>query len=332
MPQPDRFEQSATFAALIGRQVENARILPTDSRNTLIRLTLDGGEKAFLKFFDAPNDPHGPNRFRREEKVLTLLANVRPPVAPRPLGGWVCAEGTAGLLMEDAGTENLADRLMKAENPVELWEQTAKFVDALYDGMRLWELPLQRTALSISLDKVNAATLMIRFRTAVRRVTGGEVESRVLSAFRQFVRPALAGGREVIHNSLSPLNIVPDDSGWRAIDWETVTWANPAWDWAELLRAPYRPLPLTQAVEIAARRVDGDAFLCASLCRCLDALGTVTLRRQSQIDKGNEEGANEYLRRALFYAEDILRICELIPPAPALTRELERITRTVESA
>lgn len=306
------------LAALLGRSVENARPLGAESRNAVARVTLDGGERAILKFYDPATDPHAANRFRREEKILALLKDAAPPVAPRALGGFLPASGPAMLLMEDAGEASLADALLDGRAR---WDEAVEFLTRLHAEMARRHGPLLATAMAVELDRVSAHTLARRFEIATRRVLGREPAPEATGALVEFLSPVLDAPGAMIHNSMSPLNIVVGPDGLRAIDWETLTLASPLWDWAELLRAPYRPMALDAAEQtVAAALRDNGAiglYRRAVLSRHMDSLGTVVLRRRLYEDEGRPERAAEYARRAAFYAEDMENILERAqPPAP----------------
>lgn len=311
-------DRAKALAGLAGRTLLNAEPLCTESRNSLWRVTLDGPiSHAILKQYDPASDVHAANRFRREEKVLTLLTGAEPNVAPRPLGGFIGPSGPALLLMEDAGSCSLSDDLLSARGAEALWREAAEFVSTLHATMAERRQPLYRTAMAIALDRIDARVLKSRFRIACRRLTGADATPSVLSEYGRLMAPLLAAPRQMIHNSMSPLNIVRGPDGWRAVDWETLTLGSPLWDWAEFLRAPYQPLTFAACESIAARATGENVslFQRAVLGRSLDSLATVTLRRRAYEEQGNSARALEYERRSACYIHDILEcVVRLAPP------------------
>ncbi|HEY3269081.1 MAG TPA: phosphotransferase [Armatimonadota bacterium] len=296
------------LAALAGLAVQEVCPLSTESRNAIARVRLSDGRSAVLKTYDAQGDPHWANRFRREEKVLALLATAKPAVAPKGIAGYVGETGPAALLMEDVGSNCLADELLRAGS-TRLWNEAADYLCSLHEEMRRQRTPLHRTAMAISLDRINGPVSVNRFRIAAKRITGAEPDAALARAFRAAIAPLLTAPKAMIHNSMSPLNVVLGPNGWRAIDWETLTWATPVWDWAELLRSPYNPLPFAAAEAITAdamkdRKAEG-LYRLAVLSRHMDSLATVVLRRRRYEAEGRADRAAEYARRAIFYVGDL---------------------------
>lgn len=304
------------FETMLDARIRDVQPLATESRNALARVTVECGaetRRAILKTYEPAGDPHWANRYRREEKTLTLLAGTAPPVAPRPLAGFLPAAGPAALLMEDAGERSLADALL-ADGPSGLWAEAARFLARLHAAMDGMRLPLRRTAAAISLDRINGPVLMQRMRIAGTRILGAPPESGVQREMRAVLAPLLVAPKAAIHNSMSPLNVVLGADGWRAIDWETLSVASVAWDWAELLRAPYHPPPFAESEALmmeaagAGPQITRDLFRRAALSRHLDSMATVTQRRRRFEAQGQRERAAEYARRAGFYAEDIAHL------------------------
>ena len=320
-----------SLAALAGRTVLDAQPLRTESRNALWRVTLDGQERAVLKVYDPANDPHAANRFRREEKVLTLLGAVRPAVAPKLIAGFISPLAPPMLLMEDAGDRSLAEPLCQSpfNESAAIWAKSIDFLYRLHSEMERLRQPLYRTAMAISLDRITGQALVSRFRIAGQRLVGKEPPAGVLREFRALMAPVLGAPKAMIHNSMSPLNIVPGPSGWRAVDWETIAYASPLWDWADLLRSPYNPLPFGDCEAIAVRITGSGAgiFHRAVLSRCLDGLATVTMRFRRFSEEGHAERATEYVRRAACYAGDVRYTADRLGVSGALANWLEILTR-----
>lgn len=323
------------LGALLGATVSHVRPLATESRNSIARVTLedgDGRRTAILKTYDAKGDPHWANRCRREEKTLTLLAGMDPPVAPRPIAAFLPARGPAALLMEDAGERSLADALTAGGEA--LWPEAARFLSRLHAATEEARLPLKRTAMSISLDRINGPVLLRRMRIAGERILGRPPEYSAQRAMRVLVAPLLAAPKAIVHNSLSPLNIVLGPDGWRAIDWETLTVASPVWDWAELLRGPFTPLPLdaSERLMVEATGADPEAgrdlFRRAALSRHLDSLATVVQRCRRYEAESRCDRAAEYRRRAQFYAGDLKDLAARLDPPPQLAAWLRAVWET----
>jgi hypothetical protein len=317
-------EHAVFLAGLCGKAVAGIVALGSESRNRVERVSFVDGTTAILKWYEPAVDRFWDHRFRREEKVLSLLAGVEPRVAPAPLAGFIASGGPAALLMEDAGRTSLADALSTGAVS---WAGAAEFACRLRAAMDAVAQPLRRTAMSIVLDRLTAGSLISRLNVASRRMTGRGVPVAVEREYTGFVRPLLAAPRGPVHNSLSPLNVVAGDAGLRAIDWETVAWASPAWDWAELLRAPYAALPLDEAVATAgARGIEAEVFCRAALCRHLDSLATVRLRRDAFVADGRADRSAEYARRAAFYAADIRALAQRLGAPAALQKWLMEVT------
>lgn len=307
------------MAVLWDASVISFQPLDAGSRNTLARVllaTAAGEARAVLKVYDPDQDPHWANRCRREEKTLTLLADADPPIAPRPLAGWIAARGPAALMMEDAGSDALADTLRREGSP-EGWRDAADFLARLHARLAERAIPLRRTALAIELDRINGPALLARMRTASIRVLGVPPETAALRDMRVLMAPVLSARRAVVHNSLSPLNVVVGEAGFRAVDWETLAVASPVWDWAELLRAPYHPLPFEESerlfVEASGLVGQESLFRRAVFSRHVDSLGVVVRRQAFSRNRGSTAEVAEYARRARFYADDLDRLVEMLP-------------------
>lgn len=316
-----------TLAGLSGSALVSVHAMSTESRNSLWRVTLDGPvPRAVLKAYNPATDPHAANRFRREEKVLSLLAAAQAPVAPRVLAGLIAPHATSLLLMEDAGSVTLADTLLESGPGV--WPDAIAFVKRLHGEMLTLRHQLFRTALAISLDRISTQVLATRFRIAGQRLLGSDTPIGVRREYRALTAPMRTARRAMIHNSLSPLNIVIGENGWRAVDWETLTCASPVWDWAELLRSPFCPLPYAESLDIAveATGVEPGLFHRAVLSRCLDSLATVTLRRRRCQDENNPGRAMEYARRSACYCADIREAMGQLKVPSDLSRWLEALT------
>lgn len=349
----DTVHQAQLLGELIGCEITDAVRLNTESRNAVLRTRLADGRNAILKYYAPESDrQHWANRFRREEKVLTLLAKSEPPLAPRPLGGFIAAKGPAALLMEDAGKECLADVLLESAGEAE-WIRMADFVMDLHAGLAYHRAALKRTAFSISLDRINSQVLLSRFRIASRRLLGDTATGAVEREYRMLLSPVVTDTKGMIHNSLSPLNVVIGANGWRAIDWETLTWASPLWDWAEFLRSPYNPMPFEMAEALVAAAREGERptrrvyekwqrrmgkinpseslFHRAVLSRHLDSLATVHLRRLEYRKQGKLDREAEYARRMHFYAEDLVTVVECLEPPKGLETWLGRIIDSARS-
>lgn len=315
------------LAGMAGSAVVSVQPMSTESRNSLWRVTLDGPvSRAILKAYDPATDPHAANRFRREEKVLTLLATAQEPVAPRVLAGMIAPSAPSLLLMEDAGNMTLADALMEMGPGV--WTEAVAFAKRLHGEMARIRHPLFRTAMAISLDRISTPVLVTRFRIAAQRLVNRETPYGIRREYRDLMTPMRTAHKAMIHNSLSPLNIVLGDSGWRAVDWETLTLASPVWDWAELLRSPFCPLSYAESLDIAVEATGDEAglFHRAVLSRCLDSLATVTLRGRRCHDENNPERAMEYARRSACYRADIREAMGQLEVSSDLGRWLEALT------
>jgi hypothetical protein len=194
-------------------------------------------------------------------------------------------------------------------------------------AMRRVELPLKRTAMAISLDRINGPVLLQRVRIAAQRILGDLPEPGVLRGYHVLIAPLLEAPKAMVHNSMSPLNVVAGVDGWRAIDWETLTLASPMWDWAEMLRAPYNPLTFAESERLMLSATglgdDGkDIFRRAVLSRHIDSLATVVQRRRLYAAEDRSDRAAEYARRAAFYAQDLHDLSGRLEISPRLSEWL----------
>jgi hypothetical protein len=202
----------------------------------------------------------------------------------------------------------------------------------LHATLRAHRLPFQRTCHSVDLDRVNRASLLARLQVVRSRLLGApdprdrsarpDLSGAVLRAYTaEVIRPLLRGHRQMIHNSLSPLNVVLGPSP-RFVDWETMALAAPEFDVAELLRFPGMGLtwPETDALvrEVFEGEVDAERLRLATLTRALDYAGTNAKEYQrSQAEGDGAYGALVCARRT-WYLEEARAIAAELGLAPLL--------------
>jgi Ser/Thr protein kinase RdoA (MazF antagonist) len=324
-----------SLRALLGEEFGDARLasvarVALRSRNALYRARLDDApyQSVVVKVVRQEDDRFWEHHLRREHWLLQLLARFWPGGAPRP---FAAAMGVRwGLLvMEDVGTVSLAERLGGGAPAGEPWEASL-LGDAL---ARLTELHallrqehrlFQRVCRSVELDRVTATSLRARLRVAHARLggdgpgpaTAAALPLAVLQRYTErVVRPLLSGRRQMIHNSLSPLNIVLGPAP-RFVDWETMAYAAPEFDVADLLRYPATNIPWPAVDQLVAAALgptfDPVRLRLAALARSLDYAGSnaqQAARSRDAGDAGHEALATArrdwYLREGQTLAEEL---------------------------
>lgn len=310
------------------------------SRNRLYRLTLDAAPLAgcILKVVRQTDDPFWDHHLRREHWLLNLLARLWPGGAPRAYAA-AFGPGWGLLLSEDAGSRSLAELAASAAgegDSAALLEQVAAVVArvaALHAALRAHERVFRRVCASVELDRITSSSLMARLRVARERLAG----ERSLPLPRplrdryseEIIRPLVAGRRQMIHNSLSPLNVVLGATP-RLVDWETMAYAAPEFDLAELLRYPGLGLDW-QAVEALVQPAFGAAVApsrlrLAALTRAIDYAGSNALQRRRALAEGDVERAAQTSKRLRWYLDEAealaaaIGVADVLAVAAALAR------------
>ena len=118
------------------------------------------------------------------------------------------------------------------------------------------------------------------------------------------IRPLLRGQRQMIHNSLSPLNVVLGDRP-RFIDWETMADAAPEFDVAELLRYPAVGLTWRETDALVGglfgAAIDGERLRLAALSRAIDYAGANAQQWRRSQQQGDDAFAGLAYRRLRWY-------------------------------
>ena len=264
-----------------------------------------------LKTYRRQIDEHFAHRFRREEKILTLLADSAPGLAPGVEVG-VIGTDEAFLVMEDLGPESVSlHRLLAGSG--DAVEPLAGAVAALarwhaFAGSR-HEL-LAAFCQSIVLDRNDRETLIRRHSVALERV-GAEISAETARTFAgKVIDPLLERPQRVIHNSANALNFVVRADGTVAlIDFETISLGPLEFDLAELAIHPaaFDRHGLAGTAGMYPCELDPDTLARAGLLRAIDACGA--LARQARLDP-DQESAVRLDRRAGHYREVAARIAE----------------------
>lgn len=188
----------------------------------------------------------------------------------------------------------------------------------------------RRVCQSIDLDRITAASLLARVRVAHRRLSeegapGGDRLPLTQGSTRAYVdaviRPLMTGQRQVIHNSLSPLNVILSPAP-RIVDWETMALARPEFDVADLLRYPAVNLPWTtldHMVEAAfGGRIDLTRLRLAALSRAIDYAGSNAQQARTSRKAGDVAHAVTAANRRDWYLAEARRLAADIGLATTL--------------
>lgn len=303
--------------ALLGNEFRQARwvgVAPVAlrSRNRLYRVELADAPQSrlILKFVRREDDPYWQHHLRREHWLLELLQRFWPAAAPRPYAA-AFGQGWGLLAMEDVGERSLAEAFGTsvpgtaadiALGGGRVSSPLLSAVDrlaALQALLRRQHRVFFRVCQSVELDRINASVLLDRLRVAQRRfgsAEGGSGTPRTLppAVLRQYqervVRPLLASPRQMVHNSLSPLNVVLGPTP-RFVDWETMAYAAPEFDLADLLRFPTTNLAWPVVDQLVATAfgpaIDPLRLRLAALARSLDYAGSNAQQAAKSHDAGD---------------------------------------------
>jgi aminoglycoside phosphotransferase (APT) family kinase protein len=255
-----------------------------------------------LKTYRSVVDEYFLHRFRREERILRLLANSAPGLAPTVNSG-VVGTDEAFLVMEDLGKE--AESLHRVlSGPGDRIEPLAGAVAALARWHAvagdLHEL-LSAFCRSIVLDRNDRATLVRRHLLALRRVGAGLSEPNARSFASRVIDPLLERPQRVIHNSANALNfVVRTDGSVALIDFETISLGPLEFDLAELAIHPalFARHGLAGTAALYRGDVDPDTLARAGLLRAIDASGALARQARRAPDAGT---AGDLDRRAGQY-------------------------------
>lgn len=259
------------------------------SRNQLYRLTLDAApvDSLVLKLVRTADDRFWEHHLRREHWVLELLARFWPGGAPRPFAAAFGQEWGL-LVMEDVGLVSLAELLgqHRPDDGEALLLPALQRLAQLHTVLRGQQRIFQRVCHSAELDRITAASLLARLRVAHGRLlTAQQIQASastpppsVLHEYTErVVRPLMRGPRQMIHNSLSPLNVVLGPTA-RFVDWETMALAAPEFDIADLLRYPTAAMPWPavdrMVLAVFGPHLDLVRLRLAALARALDYAGS----------------------------------------------------------
>jgi hypothetical protein len=306
----------AEVLTLLGSEYRQARWLAITpvalrSRNHLYRLELADAPQArlILKLVRRQEDQFWQHHLRREHWLLELLQRFWPEGAPRPFAA-VSSQGWGLLIMEDVGTLSLAEAFgtpspdpltdaARHDDRVSLLLPALERLATLHAILRAQHRVFYRICQSIELDRINAATLLDRLKVAQRRFgrgeagsgTGSSLPPAVLQRYRESViRPLLAPPRQMIHNSLSPLNVVLGATP-RFVDWETMAYAAPEFDLADLLRFPTANLSwrvVDQLVDTYfGATIQAERLRLSALARAIDYAGATARQAASSREAGD---------------------------------------------
>jgi len=336
-PSPTTIVEEAV-SLIIGSAGEGsvrARRLSTAQRNEIFRCGVGhgaghgaGATTVVAKLYLRDSDPFFDSRFRREEKLLNLLAAHCPDCAPNVFGGCLVAGRYAVLVMEDLGSTSLESRLEAAgaAQQIDDLKRAIATMSRLHRTLDAFRPLYYRTVRSVELDRVTIGTLGKRFDIAIERIRGlegrnGSIQPAVAAARAEFqlrvVRPLLSAPKRLIHNSLSPAHIMLGGVD-RVIDFETMSIGPRALDVAELLEGYPVRLEDSRRVELIGAYHQGmpvssgeDEFmaiyLCAALARSIDYAGVTAKRLGGERTTATQRARMSlkhlhYLRRAISAA------------------------------
>ncbi len=341
----------ASLLALLGDDFSHARIsgatpLAQRSRNRLLRLSLDNApcDRLILKLVRRANDPFWDHHVRREHRVLELLDRFWPGGAPRPFAA-VFGGGWGFLLTEDVGGASLAEALEMTGastdehggaviTPSAVAAPLGHSLDRLADlhaSLRGNRLPFYRTCYCVDLDRISENSLRSRLRVARSRLLGALAaeEQAARAPYRAaerayvagVVQPLLRGPRQMIHNSLSPLNVVLGTAP-RFVDWETMTLAAAELDIAELLRFPGAGLSWPQTDDCVRTafgdQIDPGRLRAAALARAVDYAAANAKARDAAIEARDRAMEASCRSRRDWYLAELREVAEELQLGSAL--------------
>ena len=251
-----------------------------------------GDQSWVLKAYRRDRDEHFAHRYRREERMLTLLADAVPGLSPALTAGVVGPEA-ACLLMEDLGPEALSlhrtlERAPGGPAPVAgaaaALSRWHAFTESRHDLLAAF-------CQSIVLDRNDRATLARRHRVALRRIGVELSESDARGFADAVVDPLLERPHRVIHNSANALNfVVRGDGSVALIDFETIALGPLEFDLAELAIHPriFARHGLAGTAAMYPGDLEPKALARAGLLRAIDACGA--LARQARRATGPDAG------------------------------------------
>lgn len=264
-----------------------------------------------LKSYREEVDEHFAHRFRREERVLTLLAGSAPGLAPAVKAG-VIGTGQAFLIMEDLGPEAVSLHRVLGDSA----DQAGPLAAAVAALARWHAFTEHRHDLlaafcqSIVLDRNDRATLVRRHRLALRRIGSEMPEPRARSFAGRVIDPLLERPRRVIHNSANALNfVVRADGSVALIDFETISLGPLEFDLAELAIHPslFGRHGLAGTAALYPGGLDPDALARAGLLRAIDTCGALSRQARQAPDA---ESAADLHHRAGRYRDVAIKIAE----------------------
>ena len=263
----------AVGGSLSGR-IEKCELIDSESRNPIYRVTLSdsgsfGSPSIIAKTYLKERDPFFDHRFRREEKILSLLNRWYAQAVPTIYGGCLAEGHYAVLLLEDLGDMSFDKRLhlVKPEEKVALLKQA---IDCLVDFQEVTSakghfIAFYRTCYSIDLDRLTITTYLERLAIALRRILSAKpLIDRPAEAVRapdtlptldtlmnhhrwrglrriyasEVAKVLTQPPKFIVHNSFSPLNLILHQGRVKIIDFETMALGPPQIDLAELLKYP----------------------------------------------------------------------------------------------
>ena len=255
---------------------------------------------------------------------MDLLSRQAPGLVPEPHGAVLAPDAFAAVVMEDLGTESLAERLETADA-----RERAGLLDCAVDALAAFrdvasrhQGMLRALAYQSDLDRITRDTLQRRLAIAATRLRdpattpAPDIAPRMLTPQlpwrdleASIVKPIIHAPRRVVHNGFSPLNLMPRPGGRLAvIDWETLAVASPALDAADLLTFPSFALS-AGTIEDRAARLPGESdaaaplrvFWAAAAERSLTYAATAAVRERRGQAASQGDRASTYAVRRRWY-------------------------------
>jgi len=261
-------------------QIEKCELVDSESRNPIYRVTLSeggpfGSRSIIAKTYLIERDRFFDHRFRREERILSLLDRWDAQAVPAIYGGCLAEGRYAILLLEDLGDMSLEKRLLMTTDQEEKMALLRQAVDCLVGFQRVTStkehfVAFYRTCYSIDLDRLTMATYLERLAVALRRILAAQalidrpseagmapdtlppldtlVDYREWRHLRrgyatEVARVLIQPPKYIVHNSFSPLNLMLHQDRLKIIDFETMALGPLQIDLAELLKYPACDLP-----------------------------------------------------------------------------------------
>ena len=309
----------AAITAGLGNASAPWRPMSTDGRHRLW-LVETQPHPVVVKGYLPGIDVYYAHRWRREERALDLLHRYAPGLAPQPLAAAHAPDRWAALAMQHVGHRSLADGLATASESEKL-QALRTALDAyrrFHDVAQQFGPMLRALAYQSDLDRITRRTLERRYASAFVRLPDPTASPAPTASPRRtapnapwdlvdtLIKPLLNSPRRIVHNGFSPLNLIWNNDRLAVIDWETLAFAAPEIDFADLLTFPGWGSPdhaaQMAATVVADHRLRLDTFWAAAAERSLTYAATAHVRSH-RLQAANPTLANAYRKRLPRYLD-----------------------------